>query len=72
MSIEQRIECGPGKKLLARVTVEGIKFWCERHRREELRTWQEIDALHRSLMEVQVTLSNQSDSDYSTLSKNLL
>lgn len=48
MSIEQRIECESGK-LLSRVTADGIKFWCERHKREELRTWEQIDALRCSL-----------------------
>lgn len=56
MNIEQRIECESGK-LLSRVTPDGIKFWCERHRREELRTWDEIDALRRSLMQVQIAIS---------------
>jgi hypothetical protein len=51
MSMEQRIEC-PAGKLLARITQDGIKFWCEKHKREELRTWSEIDALRRSLVEV--------------------
>lgn len=49
MSMEQRIECGSGR-LLGRITAEGVKFWCDKHRREELRTWEELDALRRSLM----------------------
>lgn len=55
--IEQRIECESGK-LLARVTAEGIKLWCEKHKREELFTWGQLDALQRSFMQVQTTISD--------------
>lgn len=56
MSIEQRIECESGK-LLARISVDGIKLWCEKHRREEFFTWGQIDALRRPLADVQLTQS---------------
>lgn len=64
--LEQRIEC-PSGKILARITHEGIKFWCERHKREELRTWEEIDALRRPL-----TDAHSCNDDPYTISKNLL
>jgi hypothetical protein len=57
MGIEQRIECESGK-LLARVTTDGIKLWCEKHRREEFFTWDQVDALRRSLMQVQLTITD--------------
>lgn len=57
MTIEQRIECASGK-LLARITPDGIKLWCEKHRREEFFTWGQIDALRRSFMQVQTTISD--------------
>lgn len=55
MGIEQRVECESGK-LLARITVDGIKLWCEKHKREEFFTWGQIDALRRPLT-VQITMS---------------
>jgi hypothetical protein len=59
MSIEQRIECQSGK-LLARANQEGMKFWCARHHREEFFTWEQIDAVRRSFMEVptRITISD--------------
>lgn len=57
MSMEQRIECASGK-LLGRVTADGIKFWCERHKREELFLWEQLDALRRSFQQVQATISD--------------
>ena len=57
MGIEQRVECVSGK-LLARVTPDGIKLWCERHKREHLLTWEALDALRREVGEHVVT--NQS------------
>ena len=50
--IELRIECVSSGKIQARITEEGIKFWCPRHRREELRTWEELEAMRRSLVPV--------------------
>jgi hypothetical protein len=52
MSVERRIECTSGRspKLLARATKDGIKFWCELHRREELWTWKELEALRHSFV----------------------
>lgn len=55
MSIEQRIECTTAGKLLARVTAEGIKLWCERHKREELYTWEQLDTLRDSLLELSIS-----------------
>jgi hypothetical protein len=52
MRIEQRIECNTTEKLLARVTVEGIKLWCAQHKREELVTWEQLDTLRDSLFEI--------------------
>jgi hypothetical protein len=52
MGIEQRIECNTSGKLLARATQEGIKLWCEKHRREELITWEQLDTLRDSLLSI--------------------
>lgn len=64
MRIEQRVECTTSGKLLARVTTEGIKLWCERHKREELYTWEQLDVLRTSLFEMSLSdhtaiISNQ-------------
>lgn len=59
MSLEQRIECKRSEKLLARVTQDGVKLWCEKHRREELFTWEEIDVLRYSLTVTENTATNQ-------------
>jgi hypothetical protein len=44
---EQRIECKSGH-LLARAHIDGIKLWCGKHRREELITWEQLNALRTS------------------------
>ncbi len=55
MSIEQRVECSKSGKILARVSQDGMKFWCERHRREEFFTWEELDAMRRSVTTAKVS-----------------
>ena len=55
--VEQRIECESGK-LLFRACSSGVKVWCEKHKREELFTWGQLQALERSFMKYEVTLSD--------------
>ena len=49
--VEQRIECESGK-LLFRVTLDGIKVWCEKHKREELYTWGQLQAMREQVLNV--------------------
>lgn len=55
-SLERRVECESGK-LLARVCVAGVKLWCERHRREELFTWGQLEAMRASVNPADVRAS---------------
>jgi hypothetical protein len=49
-TLEQRIECQESRRILARITVQGIKFWCNKHNRQELITWKQLDILRNSLV----------------------
>jgi len=62
-STERRIECESGK-LLARACATGIKFYCHKHKREELFTWGQLEALRDSLNrpEVRITQSDHTTS----------
>lgn len=44
VSTERRVECETGK-LLCRVNAQGILLWCQKHRREGLLTWDQLEAL---------------------------
>ncbi len=50
-SVEQRIECESGK-LLFRVTLDGIKVWCSQHKREEMYTWGQLQAMREQVLSV--------------------
>lgn len=68
-STERRIECESGK-LLARACASGIKLWCEKHQREELFTWGQLEDVRRVLNppDVRVALSDHT----SVLAANVL